>query len=125
MQRIKGHSGVEIAVYEAGRAGAPAIVFIHGFSQAALSWQRQFDSPLANDFRLLAMDVRGHGASGKPAVAEAYGEARPYADDTRAVLDHFARTTCGRVATARSACSWASLRAQAPTAPPSWSGSAE
>ena len=90
MQRIKGHSGVEIAVYEAGRAGAPAIVFIHGFSQAALSWQRQFDSPLANDFRLLAMDVRGHGASGKPAVAEAYGEARPYADDTRAVLDHFA-----------------------------------
>ena len=90
MERIEGYGGVEIAVYEGGHAGAPAILFIHGFSQAAMSWQRQFESPLAEKFRLIAMDVRGHGASGKPMMAGAYGEAKPYADDTRAVLDHFA-----------------------------------
>ena len=88
MERIRGHGGVEIAVYEAGPADAPAIVFVHGFSQAALSWQRQFESDLAAGFRLIAVDVRGHGASGKPMAAQAYGDPLAYADDTRAVLDH-------------------------------------
>jgi alpha/beta hydrolase fold len=45
----------------------PAIVFIHGFMQSHLSWMRQTASPLADGFRLVTYDVRGHGGSDKPA----------------------------------------------------------
>lgn len=77
--------GTRLRVDEAGnRAGRP-IVFIHGFSQSRLSWQRQMDSDLANDFRLIAYDLRGHGLSDVP--ADGYTESRAWADDLKAVVD--------------------------------------
>ncbi len=88
MERIKGANGVDIAVYDEGNPQGPALLLIHGFSQAALCWQRQRDSDLAQDFRLISIDVRGHGASGRPWDETAYNDARPIADDINAVLDH-------------------------------------
>ena len=35
-----------------------------------MSWQSQLDSYLANDFRLIAIDNRGHGRSEKPENAD-------------------------------------------------------
>jgi pimeloyl-ACP methyl ester carboxylesterase len=61
-------------------------VFIHGYSQTYAVFQRQFDSPLARDFRLIALDMRGHGCSGKPWTESAYAGARPWAGDIAAVL---------------------------------------
>lgn len=41
-------------------------------------------SDLANDYRLVAMDIRGHGLSDKP--REGYGDSRLWADDVNAVI---------------------------------------
>lgn len=88
MERIKGGNGVDIAVYDEGSRTGPAILLVHGFNQAALCFQRQRDSDLAKKFRLVSMDMRGHGASGRPWAPEAYNDARPIADDIDAVLNH-------------------------------------
>jgi pimeloyl-ACP methyl ester carboxylesterase len=83
--RIAGGGGVQLHVVEAGNPGGPPILFVHGLSQSWLSWSRQLDSDLANDCRLVAMDLRGHGLSDKP--RDAYGDSRLWADDVRAVID--------------------------------------
>ena len=63
---VIGGGGLKLNVLEAGQPDGSAILFLHGFSQAAQSWQHQFESDLALRYRLVAMDIRGHGASEKP-----------------------------------------------------------
>ncbi|MGR3490737.1 MAG: alpha/beta fold hydrolase [Shimia sp.] len=67
---------------------APALLFIHGWSQCRLSFARQ--APLAERFRLILPDLRGHGESEKPEGAEHYNSSEPWAGDIAAILDHFA-----------------------------------
>jgi non-heme chloroperoxidase len=82
--RVTGGGGVQLHVAEGGnRAGRP-ILFIHGFSQSWLCWDRQMQSDLANEFRLVALDLRGHGESDKP--HDAYSDRRLWADDIDAVI---------------------------------------
>src|SRR5438093_821132 len=81
---ITGGGGIQLYVDEAGNPNGRPILFIHGFSQCRLAWSKQMVSDLANDFRLVAMDLRGHGLSEKP--RNAYGEARLWADDIHAVI---------------------------------------
>ncbi len=84
----KSPDGVSIAYYEAGPKDGDPILLIHGFSQAAMCWQRQMESKLSEKFRLISLDMRGHGASDKPADPDAYNQSKPYADDIEALLDH-------------------------------------
>lgn len=49
-------------------------------------WRRQQDPALAARYRLVAFDLRGHGASGKPWSSEAYVDSRRWADDVAAVI---------------------------------------
>ena len=84
---VRTPDGVDIAIQEHGKADAPAIVFIHGFSQCHLSWTNQIASPLADSFRLVTYDIRGHGASGKPEDANCYTEGRRWADELSCVFD--------------------------------------
>ena len=80
--------GVRLAAYEAGNPDGPEILFIHGFSQCSLCWTSQFDDPLLNKrFRLTAFDIRGHGASEKPADPKRYAEDRLFAGDVQAVMN--------------------------------------
>lgn len=80
--------GVRLAVFEAGNRAGPPIVFVHGFSQSHESWERQLQDPaLLREFHLVAYDLRGHGASDKPLVPEAYKDGRKWADDLRSVID--------------------------------------
>ncbi|KID32345.1 putative hydrolase or acyltransferase of alpha/beta superfamily [Prauserella sp. Am3] len=66
---------------------APVIVFVHGWAQSADAWELQLSDPrLAEHFRLVAMDLRGHGRSDVPG-ADAYGDSRVWADDLAAVLE--------------------------------------
>ena len=81
---IPGGGGTPIHVFETGNARGFPILFIHGFSQCSLAWSHQLHSDLAEDFRLLAMDLRGHGQSGKP--NDGYGDSRAWADDIDAVI---------------------------------------
>ena len=81
---ITGGGGAQLHAIDAGNATGKPIVFIHGFSQSALCWSRQLRSPLADTFRLVAMDLRGHGLSDKP--REGYSDSRLWADDVHALI---------------------------------------
>jgi len=55
-------AGVPI-VYEARGAGATALVFVHGWSCARPYWAAQL-APFAEQYRVVAVDLAGHGESG-------------------------------------------------------------
>jgi pimeloyl-ACP methyl ester carboxylesterase len=54
--------GVPVA-YEARGAGSPALVFVHGWSCDRSYWEGQLE-PFSRDFRVVAVDLAGHGESG-------------------------------------------------------------
>ena len=82
---IRGHDGLKLSVLSAGSPDAPAILLVHGWSQAALSFTRVFEG-LLHRFRLVAPDLRGHGASEKPETPEAYSQ-EAWAGDIAAVIE--------------------------------------
>lgn len=81
---IVGGRGLKLNVQETGNRDGRPILFIHGFSQSRLAWTRQMRSDLAEEFRLVAMDIRGHGLSEKPPGV--YGDPRLWAEDVHAVI---------------------------------------
>ena len=86
---IEGADEVPILVAESGNADGNVIVFVHGMSQSHLSWLPQFESELAERYRLIAYDLRGHGGSAKPWEPRDYSASRNvWADDLHAVLNH-------------------------------------
>jgi non-heme chloroperoxidase len=82
---VAGGGGVPLHVIESGSSTGRSILFIHGFSQCSIAWTRQLQSDLGNGCRLVAMDLRGHGRSGKP--RDAYGDSKQWADDVHAVIE--------------------------------------
>ncbi len=75
--RITGGGGTKLHLVETGNPSGRPILFIHGVSQCWLVWSRQLSSDLADDYRLVAMDMRGHGLSEKP--RDGYTDSRPWA----------------------------------------------
>lgn len=72
-QYVNGYGGVPLATVSWGNPQGPEILFVHGFSQSIESFRRQLDDPaLASEFHMVAFDLRGHGASGKPWTPESY-----------------------------------------------------
>lgn len=85
---IAAADGIPLNVVESGNPEAPTLLFLHGFSQSYLSFHAQLrDAELNKRFRLVALDLRGHGGSGKPWLREAYAGHRPWATDVRRVID--------------------------------------
>ncbi len=89
---IPGSGGVGINVAVGGRG--PAIVLLHGFPQTHYMW-RHVARKLAGDHTVIVPDLRGYGASAKPAADDplTYSK-RTMADDIVAVaselgFDHF------------------------------------
>ncbi|MEL6768422.1 MAG: alpha/beta hydrolase [Pseudomonadota bacterium] len=87
---IESAPGLRIAMRETGPEDAPPILFLHGWSQSALSWRPQFEGRLAGRFRLVAPDLRGHGASSKPEDPSAYATGKGWAADIAAIIAHLA-----------------------------------
>ena len=79
--------GLPLAAFEGGNTSGPPLVFLHGFGYCHAVFQPQFESDLANDFRLIAMDMRGHGYSAKPWSIGAYEGTEVWADDLELILD--------------------------------------
>src|SRR5258708_20475371 len=77
--RVAGGGG-QLHVVETGNPQGRPILFIHGASQ----WNRQMNSSLAEEHRLVALDMRGHGLSDKPPAG--YNDAKLWADDVNAVI---------------------------------------
>jgi non-heme chloroperoxidase len=83
---VKGGGGLQLHVREWGKADGPPILFIHGWSQNHLCWAKQYESVLADEFRLVAYDLRGHGMSEAPLGAEHYADGRLWSDDVAAIV---------------------------------------
>jgi non-heme chloroperoxidase len=81
---IAGGGGIRLHVVETGNPQGRPIVFIHGASQCWLQWSRQMNSRLAEEHRLVAFDMRGHGVSDKP--HDGYNDSKLWADDVHAVI---------------------------------------
>ena len=83
-QKIDAPNGA-IAVHESAGQGPP-VVLIHGNSSSSRVFSRQLDGPLGECFRLIAVDLPGHGESDDAKDPSAYslpGHARA----VRAVVD--------------------------------------
>jgi pimeloyl-ACP methyl ester carboxylesterase len=78
--------GVRLAVYECGNPAGPELLLIHGFAQSHLCFAPQLNSELARDFRIVTLDLRGHGASDKPLDAAAYQSPTVWAKDVAVVI---------------------------------------
>jgi pimeloyl-ACP methyl ester carboxylesterase len=66
--------GVRIFYDVAGRAGAPPLVLVHGYTASGrTNWELSgWVEALGKQYRLLIPDMRGHGRSEKPHNPEAY-----------------------------------------------------
>jgi pimeloyl-ACP methyl ester carboxylesterase len=84
---VAGGGGLRLHVREWGPADRPPILFIHGWSQNHLCWDKQYQSALRDEFRLVAYDLRGHGMSQAPLEREHYTDAKLWADDLAAIID--------------------------------------
>ena len=84
---VRAPDGVKIEAQEWGNPAGSEILFIHGFSQASMSWQRQVEGDLAKEFRLVTYDLRGHGNSDKPLEPEKYKESKAWADEVQAIIN--------------------------------------
>ena len=85
------HQGVQIHYHVEGQ-GTP-LVLQHGFADSLESWYELGYVPaLGEDYQLILVDARGHGASDKPHDPDAYGLHRRVGDIV-AVLDALHLTT--------------------------------
>jgi len=58
-------NGEMLAYIDMGRAAGPAVVFIHGYTDNARDWVPMLPY-VSKQFRLILVDIRGHGRSSKP-----------------------------------------------------------
>src|ERR1700712_4743658 len=75
--------GTRLHVDVLGREDAPTVVLVHGWTCCREFWAPQLNT-LAERYRLVAYDLRGHGRSGAPKEEDFSPEA--LADDLSAVL---------------------------------------
>ena len=84
---IRGGGGIALRAHEWGLPDGPPILFVHGWSQCDMCWDAQVRSPLAERFRMVTFDNRGHGISDKPLDGGCYADERLWADDLAAVIE--------------------------------------
>lgn len=77
--------GVPLAVYEQGDRDRPTVLLVHGYPDTHRVWD-EVAAALAGDHHVVRYDVRGAGASGRPAGVAAY-RLPLLAADLRAVAD--------------------------------------
>jgi NAD(P)-dependent dehydrogenase (short-subunit alcohol dehydrogenase family)/pimeloyl-ACP methyl ester carboxylesterase len=83
--RTVSRAGAELHVVERGPAGAPTIVFVHGYPDTHGCWLEVMDL-LEDRFHVVAYDIRGIGRSTAPSGADAFALAE-LALDLGAVID--------------------------------------
>lgn len=64
--------GITLSCRAAGPRGAPAVVFLHGFPEAAFVWDGLLETFAAKGFRCVAPNLRGYEKSSAPADVAAY-----------------------------------------------------
>ena len=64
-------NGIELSCRASGRLGAPVLVFLHGFPEAAFVWDELLEH-FGDRYRCVAPNLRGYERSSSPAEVEAY-----------------------------------------------------
>lgn len=84
---VRTPDGLMLSGRSHGDPARPELLLVHGLGQSRLSWDLQTSSTLAERFRIVTYDLRGHGDSDKPDAVSAYTEGTRWADDLRAVME--------------------------------------
>ena len=84
-KRVKGAHGLELHILEWSTEGVP-MVLLHGFGNEAHLWD-DFVPAVAEHYRVLAVDQRGHGDSDWDPQGRYHAE--DMCDDLERILDHF------------------------------------
>jgi pimeloyl-ACP methyl ester carboxylesterase len=76
--------GIRLHAKACGPAGAPVLLFVHGFPEFWATWRRQL-AAFSTDYRCVAIDLRGFNLSSQPTDVSAY---KPHllVADLRAVI---------------------------------------
>lgn len=80
-----------LAVHAWGRPDGPTLVLFHGNGDSGRCWPDAVER-WAPDYRVLAVDARGHGRSPRFTTAELDRLGEVFTDDTEAVLEDVRRT---------------------------------
>lgn len=64
-------NGITLGCRATGRQGAPVLLFLHGFPEAAFVWDELLDH-FGNRYRCVAPNLRGFGPSSAPVESEKY-----------------------------------------------------
>ncbi|NUS42738.1 MAG: alpha/beta hydrolase [Streptomycetaceae bacterium] len=83
IREAESRDGTVIVYRATGPAGARPLVLLHGWASNLQCWGAAADA-LAERFRVVAVDLRGHGYSGAPAAG--YDDPANWAADVAAVL---------------------------------------
>lgn len=75
-----------VSVRQSAGNGMP-LLMIHGSGSNKDVFARQFSDPMANDFRMIAIDLPGHGASSDAEDPQATYSLRGFADTVGEVID--------------------------------------
>jgi pimeloyl-ACP methyl ester carboxylesterase len=78
-------NGIELSCRAAGPSGAPVVVFLHGFPEAAFVWDELLEHFSAR-YRCVAPNLRGYERSSAPADVEAY-RAKHLVADISSLID--------------------------------------
>jgi pimeloyl-ACP methyl ester carboxylesterase len=77
-----------ITLHTVDHGEGPLVVLCHGFPELGFSWRHQVFALAEAGYRVLVPDMRGYGASSRPADAERY-DSLTLAADLVGLLDHF------------------------------------
>jgi pimeloyl-ACP methyl ester carboxylesterase len=86
VRRVAVSPGIELDIVEAGAAGDPVVVLLHGFPESSHSWRHQLQPLAEAGYHVLVPDQRGYAGSSAPAQIDAY-RADHLTGDVCALLD--------------------------------------
>ncbi len=78
--------GERVRLVEGGDVSAPLVLFVHGWGASAYFYRKLLPVVVEQGFRVVAMDLRGHGGSDKPRDETLYTSAA-MADHLESVID--------------------------------------
>ncbi|MFX1759316.1 alpha/beta fold hydrolase [Rhodococcus sp. R1101] len=84
VREVAGIDGTSLVYRVFGSDTAPVLVLVHGWAQSSRCWGDRVLDALARDFRVVAVDLRGHGYS--QASETGYADRALWAGDLAAVL---------------------------------------
>ncbi len=85
VRQVDASDGTRIVYRVDGRVGARPLILVHGWAQSSACWGPNVLAALTRQYRVIAVDLRGHGYSDAP--EDAYDDPSLWAGDLRAVLD--------------------------------------